>query len=151
MSRRDYKPPKGYTHYIANTDRDIAEYGKNTIRVKANERWNYAIPENYVNFQDGFIWQVVPSTRGMPIVNYNGTTLYFYRNLSLTHYDQGLSEFLLLYDRNGNKYTFLVEATNDAEEYNPSYYEFIKNVKKYTPSLKTKIKKYLSEKKGENQ
>ena len=35
----------------------LAEYRENIISVPAELRWNFAIPENYTNYHDGFIVQ----------------------------------------------------------------------------------------------
>lgn len=114
----------------------IAEYSETVITVPASERWNYALPQNYKNFQDGFLYQVVESHRGMPMLEYEDKILYLHRALDCFCEElQAFSECLLCFDRSGNKYCFRV-LKDSLEEgvINPSYCEFIKRVKPYTPS-----------------
>jgi hypothetical protein len=97
-----------YQHYSAQNKRDFQEYSANRIDCTASERWNYAIPENYTNFQDGFLFQTADIQRGSPMLTYNGETLYFFRSASFVWLPDGITEMLLVYDRHGNKYTFSV-------------------------------------------
>lgn len=121
-------------HIRANLRASLLEYGQHIIEVREEEKWKYAIPENYTNYQDGFLVQDGEPYRGYPLLNYGGTILYVFRTLSWADMAEDEKEKILLYDRRGNKYTFIVkQAETPMEDGNPSYYEFIKRVKKYVP------------------
>lgn len=110
------------------------EYSDNVIVVPWSERWRYAIPSNYLNYQDGFLMPKCDAYRGMPMLNYNGETLYLRLLMEYYRITDGYCEEYLLYDRHGNKYTFAVkEMTKDEEAMkdNPSYWEFVPRVEKY--------------------
>ena len=128
-------PP--YQHYKSNFSAMLSEYAQNIIEVPEEQRWKYAIPDNYTNYHDGFICQNGAPYRGLPILDYNGTILYLFRIIELHEMDDDAKEKMLLFDRHGNKYTFVVRpATAPMPGGNPSYWEFIKRVKKYTPRRK---------------
>jgi len=109
----------------------IREYSQNVITVPGEHRWDYAIPENYTNYQDGFVFQDGEPYRGMPIVRYNGEILYLRWAVHWTELDWDEDEKLLLFDRKGHKYTFIVKKQLDPSQPNLSYYDFLPLVKKY--------------------
>lgn len=113
----------------------LAEYGENIIEVPAERRWDYAIPSNYTNYHDGFIVQDELPYRGMPMIRYGGKVLYLRYAVPWIWLDPGEDEKLLLFDRDGKKYTFLVREQADKSQPNPSYFSFVLNVKKYTSEL----------------
>lgn len=126
-------------HMRANLAADLARFSENIIEVPEVDRWKYAIPANYTNYQDGFMVQDGQFYRGRPMLDYNGEILYFWRSIDWLERQDGEDEKLLLFDRNGRKYTFIVRAAPVRLKDNPSYWEFIKRVKRYKPSLKTRL------------
>lgn len=139
-------------HIRQNTVSDIAEYSEHVISVSENRRWDYAIPDNYTNYQDGFLEQDFTPYRGAPLLNYNGTILYLFRILEWVDLQPGEVEKYLLFDRHGNKYTFVVTAEeHDNTNGNPSYFEFLPRVKKYAPTRAAIIRKRLNELKNEKE
>ena len=50
-------------------------------------------------------------------------------------------EKLLLFDRHGRRYTFIVRKAAERQSDNPSYWTFIERVKKYRPSLRTRLER----------
>ena len=130
----DQRIERGIRHIRKNLANDLSEYGQNIIELSESDKWRYAIPENYTNYQDGFLVQDEEPYRGYPLLNYNGTILYVYRSLSFADMADDEREKVLLFDRKGNKYTFVVKAAAEPMEGgNPSYYKFIRRVKKYAP------------------
>lgn len=128
---------------------ELLAYVKNTIILPESRRWDYAIPENYTNYQDGFLYQDSDPYRGAPLLNYRGTILYLHRILGWSELDEGEVEKYLLFDRNGNKYTFVVTAEEyDKSKGNPSYYDFLRRVKKYAPTRAALICKKIEEMKN---
>ena len=139
-------------HLNQNTARDIAEYSEHVISVSENRRWDYAIPDNYTNYQDGFLFQDGEPYRGQPLLNYNGEILYLFRILDFWARKEDEREKYLLFDRHGNKYTFVVTAEeHDNTNGNPSYFEFLPRVKKYAPTRAAIIRKRLNELKNEKE
>lgn len=132
-SREEYEKVLAYMQQ--NKEKLIAEYSETVVTVPWVRLWDYAITENYKNFQDGFLWQVVDNHRSMPIIRYDGKTLYLRKCYEYSYLD-GFNERLLCFDRQGNKYRFdiLLPQEGDTENGNPSYWEFIKKVKPYIPS-----------------
>ena len=114
----------------------LAEYGENIISVPAELRWNFAIPQNYTNYHDGFIVQDELPYRGMPMICYGGKVLYLRYAVPWVWLEPGEDERLLLFDRDGKKYTFLVMEQADKSQPNPSYFSFVPKVKKYTSKNK---------------
>jgi hypothetical protein len=82
-------------------------------------------------------------------LNYKGNTLYLHRILNWAEiYDDEVEKYLL-FDRNGNKYTFVVTAEEyDKSKGNPSYYGFLPRVKKYAPTRAAIIRKKIGEMKN---
>ncbi len=138
-------------HIRQNTASDIAEYSEHVISVSENRRWDYAIPDNYTNYQDGFLWQDSDPYRGKPLVNYNGTILYLFRILEWGDLKPDEVEKYLLFDRHGRKYTFVTMREEEQPGGNPSYFEFLPRVKKYVPTRAAIIRKRLNELKNEKE
>lgn len=124
-----------------NLEKDRIRFSENVIVVPEEQRWRYAIPENYTNYQDGFLEQDGEFYKGRPILNYNGETLYFYRNIEWYGLADNESEKLYLFDRHNRKYTFVVtKPEQDMPDGNPSYFEFLRRVKKYHPTRQIQIR-----------
>lgn len=120
-------------------DRKIEEYSENVIVVSEERRWDYAVPKNYTNYHDGFLWQDGEICRGMPIVIYNGETLFLERAIDYIGRKPDEDEKLLLFGRDGKKYTFIVKKSSTELDGNPSYYDFLSKVKRYDPTLKKMV------------
>lgn len=131
-------------HISDNNARDMKEYAANMILVPESRRWDYAIPENYTNYQDGFLEQDFQPYRGMPLINYNGTVLYLFRIMEFPDLCENEAEKYLLYDRGGKKYTFVTTKEEHSASGNQSYFDFISRVKKYIPTRKEILKKRLT-------
>ena len=132
-------------HYDENTAKEIAVYAETVIRLPESRRWDYALPENYTNYLDGFLWQDSDPYRGKPMLNYNGEILYLHRLLEYCDLANGESEKYLLFDRHGRKYTFVTMQEEDQPGGNPSYFEFLPRVKKYAPTRAAIIRRRLEE------
>ena len=109
----------------------LEKYRQNVIVVPGENRWDYAIPENYTNYHDGFLWQDGEPYRGMPIVLSEGKILYLHKAVRWIDLAADEDEKLLLFDREGNRYTFIVKKQIDQDKPNPSYSNFLPKVKKY--------------------
>ena len=140
-AERQSRLERALAHMKKNRETDLTLYSENMIVVPAERRWDYAIPENYTNYHDGFLYQDEEPYRGMPIVRYEEETLYLYREISFGYLNKGEIEKLLLFDRNGGKYTFVVLRQKDESLANPSYFRFLPKVKKYERSRKCTLKK----------
>ncbi len=140
-AERQSRLERALAHMKKNRETDLALYSENMIVVPAESRWDYAIPENYTNYHDGFIWQDEEPYRGMPMIRYKGKTLYLHRAIRFGYLDKGEEEKLLLFDRHGSKYTFVVLRQEDESLANPSYFRFLPKVKKYERSRKCTLKK----------
>lgn len=116
----------------------LMAYAEHVIEVPEERRWDYAVPDNYTNYRDGFLWQD-EAYRGMPMVLYNGETLYLHRPCSYMELRYDEDEKLMLYDRHGNKYLFIVKKAGVPLESNPSYFDFLKKVKQYDPEKKKTV------------
>lgn len=129
-----------YEHYKHNFRAMLSDYAQNIIEVSEEQCWKYAIPDNYTNYRDGFLVQDSMPYRGLPMLDYDGTILYLFRIIKFHEMDEwDVKEKMLLFDRHGDKYTFIVrKATAPMPDGNPSYWEFIRRVKKYTPKLAVK-------------
>ena len=135
------KKARGVEHIRANLKADLERYAETIIEVPEAERWRYAIPSNYTNYQNGFMVQDGEPYRGRPMLDYNGEILYLYRAIEWIDCNKDEDEKLLLFDRHGRRYTFIVRKAAEPLTNNPSYWEFIKRVKRYVPSLKTKLER----------
>ena len=140
---------RAIAHIKENTARSISEYSETVISLPESRRWDYAIPENYTNYQDGFLWQDSEPYRGAPLLNYNGEILYLFRILEWADLNDDEAEKYLLFDRHGRKYTFVTTREEQPESGNPSYFEFLPRVKRYAPTRAETIRKRLKELKGE--
>lgn len=139
--RAEERQVRALQHMRANKAADLERFSEITVEVPEADRWRYAIPANYTNYQDGFLVQDDRFYRGRPMLDYNGETLYFYRSIDWLDLQEDEDEKLLLFDRHGRRYTFIVRKAAEPLESNPSYWEFIKRVKKYKPSLKTRLER----------
>lgn len=134
---RKYRSRKEYEKALAflkqNEEKLVAEYSETVVTVPWARLWDYAIPENYTNFQDGFLWQTAESHRGMPIIRYEGKILYLRKCYEFL---DDLNQRILCFDRQGSKYRFdiLLPQEGETESGNPSYWEFIKKTKPYIPT-----------------
>jgi len=128
-------------HIRANKAADLERFSEIIVEVPEIDRWRYAIPSNYTNYQDGFLEQDGEFYRGRPMLDYNGEILYFWRSIDWLDREEDEDEKLLLFDRHGRRYTFIVRKAAERLTDNPSYWEFIKRVKHYAPSLKTKLER----------
>jgi hypothetical protein len=106
------------------------EYSETIITVSDDDKWDFAIPENYTNYQDGFLFPNSDSYRGQPIFNYNGTILYLRWNVSIYALKDNEREKYCCFDRTGKKYLVVITKTQ-TEGGNPSYFRFLPRVKKY--------------------
>lgn len=139
--RAEERQARALQHIRANLAADLERFAENIIEVPEAERWLYAIPANYTNYQDGFLEQDGEFYRGRPMLDYNGEILYFWRSIDWLYRQDDEDEKLLLFDRHGRRYTFIVRKAAERLTDNPSYWEFIKRVKRYAPSLKTKLER----------
>lgn len=108
----------------------MAEYSENQITIPAAEKWDYAIPENYTNYQDGFLFPNSDSYRGYPLMRYNGEVLYIRWEVPFYRKSETDDEKHLCFDRHGRKYT-VTFTRSEMPEGNPSYFRFLPLVKKY--------------------
>ena len=134
MNPRDFK--EVYAKICATREAEIAKYSENVIEVPEERRWDYAIPENYTNYRDGFLWQDEEPYRGMPMIRYGGEVLYLHRACEFCEKRFDEDEKLMLFDRHGKKYLFIVKKAGVPMESNPSYWDFIKKVKQFDPETK---------------
>ena len=137
MKPRDFK--EVYAKICAARDAEIAEYSANVIKVPEERRWDYAIPENYTNYRDGFLWQDEEPYRCMPMIQYDGKVLYLHRSCSFAELGADEDENLMLFDRLGNKYLFVVKKAGVCLDSNPSYFDFLKKVKQYDQDKKKTV------------
>lgn len=142
-------------HYKNNLSALEMAFSENTIRVPETERWNYAIPENYTNYRDGFILADEATYRWQPLINFNGEILYFFHSVQCHRLAPDEKEKLYLYDRRGHKYTFAFvfvsslpllgeDETNLLCGGNPSYFAFLPRVKRYKPNARARYEKFLA-------
>lgn len=137
MMKSKFYFQRAYSHMQKNKEALAMEYGENVIIVEEGNRWEYAIPENYTNYQDGFLVPNEEWRKGMELLNYNGEILYSRYVVKWFDLEECESEKHYLFDRKGRKYTFIVKKSpSPLTEGNPSYFEFIKRVKKYAPKRK---------------
>ena len=138
-TKTEQRIDRAWAHIRANLKSDLGRFAETVIEVPEVDRWIYAIPANYTNYHDGFLEQDGEFYRGRPTLDYHGTILYFWRSIDWLDRLEGEDEKLLLFDRHGKRYTFIVRAAERRLKDNPSYWQFIKRVKKYTPSLRTRL------------
>ena len=137
----EQRQARALEHIRANLKADLERFAETIIEVPEAERWKYAIPANYTNYQDGFMEQDGEPYRWRPMLEYEGETLYLYRSIDWLYLPEDEDEKLLLFDRHGRCYTFIVRKAAERLTDNPSYWEFIKRVKRYAPSLKSKLER----------
>ena len=148
LTKKEYVD-RAIAYQKQNLSAELLSYGKNTIILPESRRWDYAIPENYTNYQDGFLYQDSDPYRGAPLLNYKGKILYLHRVLEWHELRDDEAEKYLLFDREGEKYTFIVTNEEcDKDEGNPSYYAFLPSVKKYAPTRAAIIRTRLKEMKN---
>lgn len=118
----------------------MREYADITIRIPESEKWDYAIPENYTNFQDGFLVPNYEAYRGAPLFDHPQYGRLYLR-WEIPYYAQGEDEAekYLCFDRRGGKYTVIIQRMVHMENGNPSYFRFLPKVREY--SSKRKIRK----------
>lgn len=116
----------------------IAEHSSITICIPELSAWDYAIPENYTNYQDGFIVpDFVKYRRAMPLFDHpRHGRLYFRWEVPFFLLKATEREKYLCFDRRGNKYTVIIQHCPEHEGGNPSYFRFLPKVKKYAPKRK---------------
>ena len=140
-TKAEQRQAQALQHIRANLAAALEQFAENVIEVPEVDRWRYAIPANYTNYQDGFLEQDGEFYRGRPTLDYNGEILYLYRAIEWIDCNEDEDEKLLLFDRHGRRYTFIVRKAAERLTDNPSYWEFIKRVKCYAPSLKSKLER----------
>ena len=107
------------------------------IEIPDSRKWDYAIPENYTNYQNGFLWQDNDPRKGDPLMVYGGETLYYWHEADWIELKPGEREKYIAFKRNGEKVLIVIMADPEAiADGNPSYFEFIKRVKKYVTTKK---------------
>lgn len=112
----------------------MAEYSENTICIPDTDKWDYAIPEMYLNFQDGFLFPKCDAYKAMPLfILPDSTVLYLRWEVSFFQLQENEREKYLCFDRHGNKYTVVIQECPEQPEGNPSYFRFLPKVKKYEP------------------
>ena len=140
MRRKKYTD-KIHTQISQNWAALMDEHSGVTICIPESHIWDYAIPENYTNYQDGFLWEDCERYRGKPLIDHpiHGR-LYIRAEPPMYLLRDGEREKYLCFDRHGNKYTVIVLYVPDSEkaEGNPSYFRFLPKVKKYTPKRKAR-------------
>lgn len=115
----------------------IAEYSGTTLQIPNSDKWDYAIPEMYLNYQDGFLFPRCDIYRGMPLfILPDSTVLYLRWEVSYFNLLEGEKEKYLCFDRHGKKYTVTILDEPDLEGGNPSYFRFLPRVRKYEPKRK---------------
>lgn len=110
------------------------EYSEHVIKIPQHSMWDYAIPEMYLNYLDGFVMHkdLQDSYRGMPILLLDGKTLYLRHNIPYHRLEENEFDKMLCFDRQNNKYTVIIEKHDGIKENgNPSYFRFLPKVKKY--------------------
>lgn len=118
------------------------EYSEHIIRIPEHSKWDFALPEMYLNYQDGFICpKNVESYRGMPLFVIPGKVLYLRHTVNTYRLADNEAEKYLCFDRQNNKYTVIIEKSDGVKEHgNPSYFRFLPKVEKYLPKKQRKRK-----------
>lgn len=134
---RQRKHPNEYWEMVyakiqSNQQKLMVEYAEIAFCIPETNKWDYAIPENYTNFQDGFLWPDFESYRGAPIFDHPQFGRLYLR-WEVPHYalEKHETEKYLCFDRHGGKYTVIFTQA-PMENGNPSYFRFLPKVKKYT-------------------
>lgn len=110
----------------------LHEYSGITLTIPEVEKWDYAIPEMYTNFQDGFLFPKHEAYKGMPIIQHplHGV-LYLRWEVPYYALQKCEKEKFLCFDRHGNKYTVVITECPEQKDGNPSYFRLLPKVKKY--------------------
>jgi hypothetical protein len=115
----------------------MQEYSGCTICIPADNRWDYAIPEMYLNFQDGFLVHRCEAYRGMPLLDHPVFgRLYVRWAVPWYVLEDGDDEKYLCFNRKGEKFTVIITKCPKRDVGNPSYFRFLPKVEKYTPKRK---------------
>lgn len=134
MAKRDIN--KVFSQISQNWAALIKEHSAETICIPESHAWDYAIPENYTNYQEGFLWEDCERYRGKPLIDHpQHGRLYIRAEPPMYLLRDGEREKYLCFDRHGNKYTVVVLYVPEEEKKggNPSYFRFLPKVKKYVP------------------
>lgn len=139
------KKKRDYTDIFSKIERNHAklfkEYGGITLCIPESKKWDYAIPENYTNYQDGFLMPDFDSYKGMPIFDHpQFGRLYLRWNVPYYALEEYEQEKYLCFDRHGEKFTVSINHV-PMQGGNPSYFRFLPKVKKYTPKRKMEVTK----------
>ena len=112
----------------------MREYSRTTLCIPADNRWDYAIPEMYLNYQDGFLMPRFEAYRGMPVYDHPMFgRLYLRWGVPYHALNPGEDEKILCFNRRGEKFTISILKCPEREGGNPSYFRFLPKVEKYTP------------------
>ena len=118
----------------------MKEYSGVTICIPETKKWDYAIPENYYNYQDGFLFPRFDSYRGAPIIDHpQFGRLYLKWEVPYHALKENEKEKYLCFDRHGWKYTLIYEVVEGMDGGNPSYFQFLPKVEKYIPGRKAEL------------
>lgn len=121
-----------YNKIQHNQQKLMEEYAGITLCIPETNKWDYAIPENYTNFQNGFLWPDFESYHGAPIFDHpQFGRLYLRWEVPYYALENHETEKYLCFDRLGRKYTVIFTEAQ-TENGNPSYFRFLPKVKKYT-------------------
>lgn len=130
---RELRLEKIYNHIENNKARLIADYSWNIITIPDSEKWDYAIPGMYLNYQDGFLFPKYDAYKAMPLfILKDSTVLYLRWEVSYFNLKDGEREKYLCFDRSGKKYTVIIAESPIDEGGNKSYFRFLPRVEKYT-------------------
>lgn len=136
--QRGRRKAKDYTAIFAvitrNQEALMAEYAGFTHYIPEVNKWDFAIPENYTNYQDGFLMPDFKEHRGMALFDHPKVgRLYLRWDVPYYALKEGEKEKYLCFDRHGNKHTVVIAECPQQEIGNPSYFRFLPRVKKYIP------------------
>ena len=128
-----------YAKIQLNQQKLIEEYAEITLCIPEENKWDYAIPDNYTNYQDGFLFPNYESHRGAPVFDFTeqdpiNEVLYIRWDVPWHVLAEHESEKYLCFDRHGRKYTVTITKSHGVDlTGNPSYFRFLPKVKKYQP------------------
>lgn len=127
-----------YNHITKRKSELMADYSAIIIKIEDSDKWDYAIPEMYLNYQDGFLFPICDQYRGMPLFKHpEHGTLFLRWAVDWFDLTGREKEKYLCFDRSGKKYTVIIESQGEQSAGNPSYFRFLPKVKKYKPSKRT--------------
>lgn len=131
---REIRLERIYNQIEKNKATLMAEYSANTISIPDTDKWDYAIPKMYLNYQDGFLFPKCDAYKAMPLfILPDSTILYLRWEVSFFQLQDNEREKYLCFDRRGNKYTIIIQECPEQPEGNPSYFRFLPRVEKYRP------------------